>query len=64
MEIFRIFPSSLYLPKKPEQKKFDVIIGFKRSLLNTRTNYEFKDSVFVLGPDIQDTDIQARVKKN
>ena len=63
-EIFRISSSSLYLPKKTGAKKFDVIIGFERSLLSTSTNYETMDSAFVLGPDIQDTDIQARVKKN
>ena len=38
-------------------------ITFKHSLLNRRSNYETMDSVFVLGPDIQDTDIQAQVKK-
>ena len=47
----------------PERKKVDVIFTFKHSLLNRRTNYETMDSVFVLRPDIQDTDIQAQVKK-
>ena len=51
-EIFQISSSSLYLPKKPEQKKFDVIIGFKRSLLSPSTNYETMDCVFVLGVGI------------
>ena len=44
-----------------ERKKVDVIFTFT---LNPRTNYETMDSVFVLGSYIQDTDIQARVKKN
>ena len=64
MEIFRIFSSSIYLPNNTRAKKVDVIFTFTHSLLNPRTNYETMDSVFVLGPDIQDTDIQARVKKN
>ena len=63
MEIFRIFSSSIYLPNNTRAKKVDVIFTFTHSLLNPRTNYETMDSVFVLGPDIQDTDIQARVKK-
>ena len=64
METFRIFSSSIYLPNNTRAKKVDVIFTFTHSLLNPRTNYETMDSVFVLGPDIQDTDIQARVKKN
>ena len=42
----------LFAQKKPEQKKFDVIIGFKRSLLSPSTNYETMDCVFVLGLEI------------
>ena len=52
-EVFQIFSSSFVCPKKPEQKKFDVIIGFKRSLLSPSTNYETMDCVFVLGLEIQ-----------
>ena len=63
-EIFRIFSSSIYLPNNTRAKEVDVIFTFKHSLLNPRTNYETMDSVLVLGPDIQDTDIQAQVKKN
>ena len=63
MEIFRIFLHPLICPIIPERKKVDVAFTFKHSLLNRRTNYEIMDSVFVLGPDIQDTDIQAQVKK-
>ena len=52
-EIFQIFSSSLYLPKKTGAKKIlDVIIGFKRSLLSPSTNYETMDCVFVLGLEI------------
>ena len=61
---FRIFPSSFYMPNNTRAKKVDVIFTFKHSLLNFRTNYETMDFVLVLGPDIQDTDIQAPVKKN
>ena len=63
MEIFRIFLLPFICPIIPERKKVDVIFTFTHSLLNPRTNYETMDSVFVLGPDIQDTDIQARVTK-
>ena len=52
------------MPNNTRAKKVDVIFTFKHSVLNPRTNYETMDSVFVLGPDIQETDIQARVKKD
>ena len=64
MEIFRIFLHPFICPIIPEWKKVDVNLTFKHSLLNPRTNYETMDSVFVLGPDKQNTDIQAQVKKN
>ena len=62
-KFFEFFLHPFICPIIPERKKVDVIFTFKHSLLNPRTNYETMDSVFVLGPDIQDTDIQARVKK-
>ena len=64
LKFFKFFLHPLICPKIPERKKVDVIFTFTHSLLNPRTNYETMDSVFVLGPDIQDRDIQARVKKN
>ena len=63
-KLFEFFLHPFICPIIPERKKVDVIFTFTHSLLNPRTNYETMDSVFVLGPDIQDTDIQARVKKN
>ena len=63
-KFFEFFLHPFICPIIPERKKVDVIFTFTHSLLNPRTNYETMDSVFVLGPDIQDTDIQARVKKN
>ena len=63
-KILKFFLHPLICPIIPERKNVDVIFTFKHSLLNPRTNYETMDSVFVLGPDIQDTDRQARVKKN
>ena len=63
-KFFEFFLHPFICPKIPERKKVDVIFTFTHSLLSSRTNYETMDSVFVLGPDIQDTDIQARVKKN
>ena len=62
-KFFEIFLHPFICPI-PERKKVDVIFTLKHNLLNTRTNYATMDSVFVLGPDIQDTDIQAQVKKN
>ena len=64
MEIFRTFLHPYICPIIPERKKVDVNFTFKHSLLNPRINFETMDSVFVLGPDIQETDIQAQVKKN
>ena len=64
MQIFQIFSSSIDLPNNTRAKKSRRHFTFTQSLLNPRTNYETMDSVFVLGPDIQDRDIQARVKKN
>ena len=63
-KFFELFLHPFICPIIRERKKVDVIFTFKHSLLNPRTNYETMDSVFVLGPDIQDTDIQARVKMN
>ena len=63
-KFFEFFLHPFIRPIIPERKKVDVIFTFTHSLLNPRTNYETMDSVFFLGPDIQDTDIQARVKKN
>ena len=62
-KFFEFFLHPFICPIIPERRKVDVIFTFTHSLLNPRTNYETMDSVFVLGPDIQDTDIQARVKK-
>ena len=62
-KFFEFFLLPFICPIIPERKKVDVIFTFTHSLLNPRTNYETMDSVFVLGPDIQDTDLQARVKK-
>ena len=62
-KFFEFFLHPFICPIIPERKKVDVIFTFTHSLLNPRTNYETMDSVFVLGPDIQDKDIQARVKK-
>ena len=58
-KFFKFFFLPFICPIIPERKKVDVIFTFTHSLLKPRTNYE----IFVLGPDIQDTDIQARVKK-
>ena len=63
-KFFDFFLHPFIYPILPERKKVDVIFTFTQSLLNPRTLYETMDSVFVLGPDIQGTDIQARVKKN
>ena len=62
--VFEFYVHPFICPIIPERKKVNVIFTFKHSLLNPRTNYETMDSVFILGPDIQDTDIQAQVKKN
>ena len=63
-KFFEFFLHPFICPIIPERKKVDASFTFKHRLLNPRTNYETMDSVVVLGPDIQDTDIQARVKKN
>ena len=62
-EIFQISSSSLYLPRKAGAKKFDVIIGFKRSLLSPNTNYETMDCVFVLGLEIYGLKYKINRKK-
>ena len=49
------FSNFFFIPlfaQKTGAKKFDVIIGFKRSLLSPSTNYETMDCVFVLGLEI------------